>query len=86
MLVPESVSDEAALLLGDVLPTGYFCAFQSEVHRSPFDGLEYGVKSEVDSEQIEKTNSVAVIGCGPVGLMAVLSMACFALWLTLEVQ
>lgn len=48
--VPEPVTDEAALLLGDVLATGYFCARQAEV---------------------KPGSTVAVVGCGPVGLMAV---------------
>ena len=49
--VPEGVSDEEALLLGDVLSTGFFCAEAAEV------GPE---------------TTCAVIGCGPVGLMAIL--------------
>lgn len=71
MHVPKTISDEVALLLGDVLPTGYFCAFQSEVHRTPFEGLEFGLKGA--SHDPQPSNSVAVLGCGPVGLMAVLS-------------
>jgi threonine dehydrogenase-like Zn-dependent dehydrogenase len=47
--IPETVPDEEALLLGDVLSTGYFCARQAEVN----------------SEGV-----YAVVGCGPVGLMA----------------
>lgn len=49
--VPENINDEQALLLGDIIPTGYFCAKQAE---------------------IKPTNSYAVVGCGPVGLMAIL--------------
>ncbi len=49
--IPEGVSEEEALLLGDVLSTGFFCARQAEVERN-------GV--------------YVVIGCGPVGLMAVI--------------
>lgn len=48
--VPEGVSDDGALLLGDVLATGYYGARQA--------GVEPGA-------------TCAVIGCGPVGLMAV---------------
>lgn len=51
MRIPEGVSREEALLLGDVLSTGYFCARQAEVK----PGGVYGV-----------------VGCGPVGLMAVI--------------
>ena len=48
--VPEGVGDEEALLLGDVLSTGYFCARQA------------GVKAG---------GVYVVVGCGPVGLMAI---------------
>ena len=51
LLLPETVSPEGGLLLGDVFSTGYFCAEMAEI--SP-----QGV--------------YAVIGCGPVGLMAIL--------------
>lgn len=49
--IPEGVSEEEALLLGDVLSTGFYCARQAEVKES-------GV--------------YVVVGCGPVGLMAIL--------------
>jgi threonine dehydrogenase-like Zn-dependent dehydrogenase len=42
---------EQALLLGDVIPTGYFCAYQAEINPS---------------------GSYVVIGCGAVGLMAII--------------
>lgn len=48
--IPEDVSEEEALLLGDVFSTAYFCAEMAEV------GPE-GV--------------YAVLGCGPVGLLAI---------------
>lgn len=48
--IPEDVSPEEALLLGDVFSTGYFCARQARV---------------------ESGSTCAIIGCGPVGLMAV---------------
>jgi 2-desacetyl-2-hydroxyethyl bacteriochlorophyllide A dehydrogenase len=48
--LPDSVSDEDGLLLGDVLPTGYFCA---------------------DLAGVDSSGVNAVVGCGPVGLMAV---------------
>jgi 2-desacetyl-2-hydroxyethyl bacteriochlorophyllide A dehydrogenase len=48
--LPESVSDEEGLLLGDVLPTGYFSA---------------------DLAGVDRSGVYAVVGCGPVGLMAV---------------
>lgn len=50
--VPEKVHTEAGLLMGDVLPTGYFCA---------------------DMAEITPEGTYVSIGCGPVGLMAILS-------------
>ncbi len=50
--IPQGVSAENALLAGDVLSTGYYCAQQAEI----------------------QAGQVAVIlGCGPVGLMAILA-------------
>ena len=49
--VPEGINEDEALILGDIIPTGYFCALQAEV---------------------KPTGTYAVIGCGPVGLMAIL--------------
>lgn len=49
--IPVGVSRENALLAGDVLSTGFFCAHQG--------GVTAG-------------SVLAVIGCGPVGLMAIL--------------
>ncbi|HEY5919730.1 MAG TPA: alcohol dehydrogenase catalytic domain-containing protein [Chryseolinea sp.] len=51
MPIPATLSLEHALLLGDVIPTGYFCAYQAEIKP---DGI------------------YVVIGCGAVGLMAIL--------------
>ena len=51
MKVPDHVSDEEALLLGDVMSTGFFAAKQAMTRPG---------------------ETCAVIGCGPVGLMAVL--------------
>lgn len=51
--VPEGVTDEEALLLGDILSTGFFCAENGGIGK--------------DEDQV-----VAIVGCGPVGLMAVL--------------
>ena len=50
--VPAGITSENALLAGDVLATGYFCAHQG--------GVSGG-------------KTVAVVGCGPVGLMAVIA-------------
>lgn len=51
MKLPEGISLEEGLLLGDILSTGFFCARQAE---------------------IKPNNTYAVIGCGPVGLLAIL--------------
>lgn len=51
MRIPDGVSHEEAILLGDVLSTGFYCAKQAEV---------------------KPTGAYAVVGCGPVGLMAVI--------------
>jgi len=48
--IPDGVSDDAALLLGDVLSTGYYCAKRADLNE-------------------EGTH--VVLGCGPVGLMAI---------------
>ncbi|CAG8691079.1 20754_t:CDS:2 [Rhizophagus irregularis] len=51
--VPQDINDNVALLLGDVLSTGYFCA-------------QNGLGHEFSDNDV-----VVVIGCGPVGLMAI---------------
>ncbi len=48
--VPDGVSADEALLLGDIFSTGYYCALQA--------GVEAG-------------GVYAIVGCGPVGLMAI---------------
>ncbi|MDQ6692195.1 MAG: alcohol dehydrogenase catalytic domain-containing protein, partial [Candidatus Dormibacteraeota bacterium] len=55
-LIPEAVSDEQALFVGDILATGYFGA---------------------DRARIRPGDTVAVVGAGPVGLMAVMSAQLF---------
>ena len=52
LALPDDVSDEEGLLLGDVLSTGYFCA---------------------DLAGVDSSGVFAVVGCGPVGLMAVVA-------------
>src|ERR1700686_335390 len=56
LTLPEAVSDEQALFLADILPTGY-----AAVQRSGA-GL---------------TDTIVVLGCGPVGLMALLCVSGF---------
>ncbi|NMO14861.1 glutathione-dependent formaldehyde dehydrogenase [Pyxidicoccus fallax] len=50
--VPEGVTDEQAILVSDIFPTGYFGAELAE---------------------IKPGDTVAVFGCGPVGLFAIVS-------------
>ncbi|MCP3141651.1 zinc-dependent alcohol dehydrogenase [Pyxidicoccus xibeiensis] len=50
--VPEGVTDEQAILISDIFPTGYFGAELAE---------------------IKQGDTVAVFGCGPVGLFAIVS-------------
>lgn len=50
--LPDEVSDEQAILLSDIFPTGYFGA---------------------DIAEIKDGDTVAVFGCGPVGLFAIAS-------------
>ncbi|KAK9834732.1 hypothetical protein WJX74_008783 [Apatococcus lobatus] len=57
--VHDSVTDIEALMLGDILPTGWYCAAKADVEpmaKKHGDGI-----------------SAAVVGCGPVGLMAILA-------------
>lgn len=51
MKIPEGMTAEEGLFMGDILSTGFYCARQAE---------------------IKPKNTYVVIGCGPVGLMAVL--------------
>ncbi|KAJ2984198.1 hypothetical protein NQ176_g136 [Zarea fungicola] len=55
---PESISDKALVLMADIFPTGY-----------------YGVKSAVELRpQVDISHATfAVIGCGPVGICAIIS-------------
>jgi threonine dehydrogenase-like Zn-dependent dehydrogenase len=59
MKVPAGVSDASALLLGDILSTGFFCAEQAGI------GLL--------GDERPAGGTYAVVGCGPVGLMTVLA-------------
>ncbi|KAA0131570.1 glutathione-dependent formaldehyde dehydrogenase [Gimesia chilikensis] len=54
--LPDNVSDEQAILLSDIFPTGYFGAHLAE---------------------IKAGDTVAVFGCGPVGIFAIISAHLF---------
>jgi len=53
--LPDSIEDEEAILLGDILSTGFFCASN-------------GFSALTEMEPSEAV--VVVIGCGPVGMLA----------------
>ena len=58
---PTNISNQALLLMGDIFPTSYF-----------------GVKSAValsSSTQDIRHSTMAIIGCGPVGLCAIIAGA-----------
>ncbi|MEW5315939.1 MAG: hypothetical protein WDW38_007335 [Sanguina aurantia] len=50
--IPDSITDEEGILLGDILSTAFFCA---------------------DNGCVSDGSSVAVVGCGPVGLLAIMA-------------
>lgn len=50
--IPDTITDEEGILLGDILSTAFFCA---------------------DNGCVSDGSSVAVIGCGPVGLLAIMA-------------
>ncbi|KAJ2660630.1 hypothetical protein IWW48_002839 [Coemansia sp. RSA 1200] len=58
VVLPPDVSFENGVLLGDIFATGYFCA------RNALDAL---ARSGVPKEEL----TLAVVGCGPVGLCAI---------------
>ncbi|KAJ5156106.1 hypothetical protein N7492_008909 [Penicillium capsulatum] len=58
MKAPEGVDDKYLVLMGDIFPTGYFAASNAFKNSTP--------------EQIAE-QTVVVIGCGPVGLCAVIN-------------
>jgi hypothetical protein len=80
-----SVTDQSLLLLGDVLPTGYFAALQALRHpnlqtligpdHTPFSGywtLATSVQRPDSPTELldeEKVITCAVVGLGPVGIL-----------------
>ncbi len=84
MKVPDGVSDAAALLLGDILSTGFFCAelagigagamgagAGSGIGASASVGIDTGVGVGMGGGA--QSGTYAVVGCGPVGLMTILA-------------
>eukprot|EP01124_Arcella_intermedia_P017309 TRINITY_DN24081_c0_g1_i1.p1 TRINITY_DN24081_c0_g1~~TRINITY_DN24081_c0_g1_i1.p1 ORF type:complete len:377 (-),score=60.17 TRINITY_DN24081_c0_g1_i1:22-1122(-) len=60
MVIPKEISDEEGLFMGDIFATGYFCADNADIAK---------LKAKYPDSPIK----VAVIGCGPVGLMGIIS-------------
>lgn len=58
MKAPEGVEDKYLVLMGDIFPTGYFAAYNAFKNSTP----------EKIAEQ-----TVVLIGCGPVGLCALIN-------------
>ena len=69
MIVPEGVSPAAALLLGDILSTGFFCAEQAGV--GLLDGGGPVQATGADAPPV--AGKFAIVGCGPVGMMTILA-------------
>jgi threonine dehydrogenase-like Zn-dependent dehydrogenase len=63
-LVPAGMREEAMLLLGDILPTGYSCAYHGRRLLDEDDDRD--INAPLDAVAV-------VIGCGPVGLCCVSS-------------
>ncbi|KAG8747934.1 hypothetical protein FRC10_010553 [Ceratobasidium sp. 414] len=84
----DRVSDGSLILLGDILPTGYFAALQAVQHPNlahvfaarpfpvPFGGLKaFTVSAPVVKLQEEDCSlTFGVVGLGPVGLCALVSL------------
>jgi len=69
--IPSNVSLEAALLAGDILSTGYYCALQAEIKSI--------IQREQEIKEVDHKDSdvFVVIGCGPVGLMTIIAARYF---------
>jgi threonine dehydrogenase-like Zn-dependent dehydrogenase len=70
--VPPDVSDEEALLLGDILSTGYFCAESAGIAQLAARAAAGAEPSIADGPSKAAGPVVAVVGCGPVALLAIL--------------
>ncbi|CAG8511245.1 11380_t:CDS:2, partial [Scutellospora calospora] len=71
--IPEGITDKTALLLGDVMSTGYFCA------ENGLNGLKsqlsYLKQYKFEDQNKEEFDNIVmvVVGCGPVGLMSIVA-------------
>jgi threonine dehydrogenase-like Zn-dependent dehydrogenase len=89
----DGVADSALLLLGDILPTGVFAALQALQHPKllpiltgiPYPGSLYRSSTSLSQalfnlhsvEDDDKVLTIAVVGLGPVGLCATISLIHF---------
>uniref|UniRef100_A0A7S2WB73 Enoyl reductase (ER) domain-containing protein n=1 Tax=Mucochytrium quahogii TaxID=96639 RepID=A0A7S2WB73_9STRA len=66
--VPNGLDLKKAILLGDILATGFYCALRSGLcsDLSPTQPIQPPGQDVVNHEQV-----IAVIGCGPVGLCTI---------------
>lgn len=69
---PKELPEDVALLMTDILPTGYSCAFNAR--RLLDDDMDepWSLKSVVEGK-VKPKGVAVVIGCGPVGLCAISS-------------
>ncbi|KAL4458665.1 hypothetical protein ABPG75_013530 [Micractinium tetrahymenae] len=83
--VPADVSDEEALLLGDIFSTGYFCADNTgiaamavaarerqQAHQAAAAAAAAAGAAGAEAAAEADEPVVAVVGCGPVGLLAII--------------
>jgi threonine dehydrogenase-like Zn-dependent dehydrogenase len=82
--IPPDLSDEQALLLGDIFSTAYFAADNAGIGHLAAEAAQ-----ALASESITGGRSapgglrgpiVAVVGCGPVSLLAILCELCRYFW------
>lgn len=80
-LAPADVSDEEALLLGDIFSTGFFCADNAGIPElaaacsraaGSSGAASGGTAGAAPTAAAADGPVVAVVGCGPVGLLAIL--------------
>lgn len=72
--LPADLPEELALLLTDILPTGYSAAFNAR--RLLDDGWLTGAQwtlADAEAGRAPKAGTAVVLGCGPVGLCAISS-------------
>lgn len=73
--IPEDISDEEGLLIGDIFSTAVFCATNGGLASSSLQSSPLGTAAQILAGGSTATTNpppvVVVIGCGPVGLCTV---------------